>query len=248
LVKKPRQEFSDPEFEKLRKLKRNNKFMEILRLLTESMMTCQELARRTRLSVSKVKQLVKVGEESGHIEIYQREGGVKRSPGKKGKNCLEKKTGRPEMYCLLTGKARWLLRLDSEVCDQWPQEGVKYEGIIEYTDLDSYQDLEYAIRKHPKLSRYRKAWNLMGQDLQGILLKPFIVGNEHKQRDPTTSDDLVNVIKQNVRSEHILPYYFVLRDSLTDITEVLECNKLLLSRMKKLPEVLAYLEKTKGKS
>ena len=212
----------------------------MLRLLTESMMTYKELASRTGLSESKIKNLVCTGEEDGFIQVYTRIQGFRIGPGKK---LSEKKTGRPEVFCLLTGKAKWLLRLDPEIRDHWPQEGVTYEKVIEHTDLDSYQDLEYAIRKHPKLSKYRVVWDLMGEELQGVLLRPFIIGNRYKSRETILYDDLVEAIRKNVRTDHVLPYYFVLRNSFNDITEVLECNRLLLRKMEELPEVQAYLRK-----
>ena len=244
--RKGHQEFSDPDYEKIMKFKRNRDLIRVLRLLVESIKTYQELAKRTGLSTTKIKNLVAVGEEKGYIQTYPREGGVKSRPGMKGRSRLDKKTGRPETYCMLTSKAKWLLRNDPEVRDQWPQEGVTKEWISEQTDLDSYQDLLYAVREHPNLSEYTESWNLMCEELQGLLLKPLIVGNRFGSRETGLYDELVEVIKKKVRSDHILPYYFVLRNSLNDITEVLECNKLLLRKMEELPEVQGYLKKKKA--
>jgi DNA-binding Lrp family transcriptional regulator len=246
LRRKQRQEFSDPDYEKLMKFKRNRDLIRVLRLLFESIKTYQELAKRTGLSSTKIKNLVAVGEEAGYIETKPRLGGFRSRPGMKGESRLDKKTGRPEKYCMLTWKAKWLLRNDPEVRDQWSQEGVSKEWISEHNDLDSYQDLVYAIRKHPRLSKYSEPWNLMCEELQGLLLKPFVVGNRFGSRETALYDELVKIIRKNVRSDHVLPYYLVLHNSLNDITEMLECNKLLLRKMEGLSEVQVYLQKKKA--
>ena len=218
--------------------------IQVLRSLTEGMMTKKEIAKRTSFSLSEVRELLKKGLEEELVEACTGEGKVHRKPGRPLHLEREDVAGRPSNYYFLTGNGKWLIRSDPEVRDRWDQTEMTYEKLVEHTSFDSYDDLVEAIRRHPKLMDYQKSSYFMDDELQRVVLNPFLYVGEYRAKEVMQLyDELVKVIKTSVRSEDVIGYYSALEESLKELNTVVDCHKALMKKMRILPEVQEYLRK-----
>jgi len=224
------------------------KLIQILRLLTEGILTINEITDRVDFSESYVEEIVKRGEKEGYIKKHNKV--VIRKPGrpkarKSERIKPEKKTGRPPYYYCLTGDGKWLIRLDPEVRHIWMDKVEKtYEELTKHTLFDCYANLVYGIQEHQELGEYQRPHYFMDGYLQLKALSPFIYRGEREVEKVTQLyDELIEVIKVCVRSEHIPYYYKTLAQSVPRLKGILDRHYLLMDKLKTLPEVQEYLEK-----
>jgi len=234
------EDYIDSKYKRLIGNARGRKLIQVLRLLTEGIMTKKEIARRTGFSASEVRELVKKGLVDGYIERRTKE--IRGKPGRLPNRGQRKRAGRPSYYYYLNGDGKWLIRLDPEVRDRWDEVEIAYEKLIEHTIFDSYANLVYAIRKNAELRKYQKADYFMDDELQRTVLNPFLYVGEYGAKEATQLyDELVRVIKISVRSEDVIGYYSALEESLKELNTVVDCHKALMEKMRTLPEVQEYL-------
>jgi hypothetical protein len=223
---------------------RGQKLIQVLRLLTEGIMTKKEIAKRTNFSLSETRELLKKGLEEELVEACTGEGKVHKKPGRPLTLEQEDVTGRPSNYYFLSGDGKWLIRSDPEVRDRWNQTEATYEKLVEHTGFDSYADLVDAIRRHPKLTNYQKSNYFINGELERVVLNPFLYIGEYRAKEVIQLyDELVRVIKTSVRSEDVVVYYQVLEGSLKELNVIVDCHKALMKKMQTLPEVQEYLRK-----
>lgn len=216
----------------------------LLRILTERAFTREELRVKTGFSLGVVRKLLL---EAVDQNFVARIGGtkVRKRPGRSiTEPYKEKKFTRPPSHYALTSEAMWLMRLDPEVRDRWQEIEKTYDETVTFTAFDSYANLLYTIQKHPILRQYRKPYYFMDQELQQVPLNPFIWDGPHEREVKKVYDELVKVMKESVRSDHIFSYYRVLEEAVSELNEILACHKLLLEKMQTLPEVQQYLNKS----
>jgi len=234
----------DPEYKRLIKRKRGKKLIQVLKLLCEGIMTRSKIQRRTKFSISEVRELTNLGIKKGYIKRYSITDKLHRSPGRPQLYESIRNLGRRPDYFCLSGNGKWLMRFDPNVRDRWEQLGVKHEGIVEQTEFDSYTDFIYAIRKNPTLNKYRKPYYYMDQELERTALNPFLFVGFLKVEDAEQlHNELINVLKESVASEHIVSYYLALESGIKELYEILSRHRLLLEKMKTLKEVQQYLKK-----
>jgi len=239
-----REDYMDYRYKQLMKTNRGRKLVEIMKLLTKGVMTVKELNSKTGFSESEVKELIKKGVQKGYIAKTQ----IPRSPGrpKAIRSDIERMMirGRRPNYFHLTGDGLWIIRFDPEVRDRWPDIERRYEDLAGHSLYHSYANLLYAIRKHPKLRKHQKPYYFMDGELQRTALNPFL-WTDRREEDEVVKlyDDLVKVIKDNVRPQFILNYYITLEESAQRLERVLKRHRLLMEKMKKLPEVQEYLKR-----
>ena len=135
------------------------------------------------------------------------------------------------------------MRSDPQVMDTWKQVQTAYEDLREFSEWDSYVNLQHMIRTHLILKEYRKPYYDINDELQRVPLNPFIYGHRPREEEvEKVYDELVNVIKESVRSDHIFSYYRVLEDAVSALDKILARHKLLMKKMRTLLEVQEYLK------
>lgn len=222
--------------------KTGRKIIATLRILTEGIMTRKELERRTGVSTSAMRKLLLKAQDENLVVAFDR-GKLSRRRGKPGRGEFEKETGRPPRYYALSGEGLWFMRFDTQMMDTWKQVQTAYEDLREFSEFDSYANLQYAIQMHPILKEYRKPYYFMDQELQQVPLNPFIWGGPRDGEVENVYTELAKIIKESVRSEHIFSYYRVLEEAVSELEEILNRHKLLMRKMQKLPEIQEYRNK-----
>jgi L-rhamnose mutarotase len=224
---------------------RDKKLIQIFRLLTEGIMTIDILKRKTDFSRSEVRELLTLGQNYGYIRKI-RIPTIKRKPGKRMTLEPDLKTGRPLYYYYLSSEGKWIMRLDPEVQSIWDQFMKEYErlNLEKYTLFDSYMNLEHGINQHPKLRKYKKPYYFMDEELQRTILNPFIYVDKYEVKEVVELyDELIETIKENIKSEHIANYYLTLADGVERLRIILLCHQILMDKLKKLPEVQEYIKR-----
>lgn len=241
----PKEDYIDPRYKKYIRSKSGRKMLEILRILTHGIADRKKLEDKTGFSTSEVRKLLLKAREQNFVVAFEKEGKFSGRRGRPKKREPQKETGRPPSYYALTGEGMWLIRLDPQVRDHWNQVEMAYKNVSEFSDFASYANLIYAIQKHPILRQYRKPYYFMDQELEQVPLNPFIWGGPFEREVEKVYDELVKTIKENVRSNHISSYYRVLEEAVSELDEIITRHKLLMKKMRTLPEVQAYINNTK---
>jgi predicted 2-oxoglutarate/Fe(II)-dependent dioxygenase YbiX len=124
------------------------------------------------------------------------------------------------------------MRFDPELAEKWKAIEQAHYKIEEPNSLDSFNNLKYAIRNHPILSKLEKPYYFDGE-LQRTLLNPLLFENSlnDKQFDEL-SDELVRLIKENVKPEFIKNYYSTLQSSVSRLEKIIKRHKLLIEKIK----------------
>lgn len=239
----PREHYLDPAYKKLMRTKSGEKLIAVLRTLASGMKTRLKIKAETGFSTSEVGKLIIRAKKSKYVEEYRLEKVIRR-PGKPRTGERVKETGRPPSYYALTTDGWWLIRFDPEVKDRWREvEGI-YEKVMEFSGFESYANLRYAIQEHPQLNEYQRPYYFMDGELQQTVLNPFIyVGTYEAEEVTQLYDELIRVLRETVRTEHILRYYLTLEESASEIEAILNRHRLLITKMQSLPEVQEYLKK-----
>lgn len=239
----PKEDYIDPRYKKYMNSRKGKKMITLLRILTERAFTREELKETTGFSLGEVRKLLLSAADQNFVaeirgtKVHRRRGGSITQPYK------EKETTRPPSHYALTSEAMWLMRFDPEVRDRWQEIERAYDKTVTFTAFDSYANLLYAIQKHPNLRQYRKPYYFMDQELQQVPLNPFLWGGPREGEEEKVYNELVKVIKESVRSNHIFSYYRVLEQAVSELDAILDCHKLLIKKMQILPEVQEYLNK-----
>jgi hypothetical protein len=238
------QHYIDPEYKRLMKSKRGRKQIAVFRVLAEGIMTRNDIIERTGFNPSEVRELLKKGIDQGYVVSQKKIGKVRGRRGHSfsGKSHMDMDNGRPPNYYFLTDTGLWLMGLDPEVRKQWGITKDEYDKIGGHSGFDSFLDLVHAIKNHPKLKKFQEPWRLMDCEMEQLVLSPFVLGNKYGARDTTLYDELVKAIKENVKSEDALSYYLALEKGGFELNEIVGCQRLLLEKMKELPEVHEYLK------
>jgi len=242
LIRVSKEDYIDPRYKKYMKSKKGEKMITLLRILTERAFTRDELRDRTGFSLGEIRNLLlEAVDENFVAEIRGTK--VQRSRGRSITQPYKKEeTTRPPSHYALTSEAMWLMRFDPETRDRWKEVERTYDKTVTFTAFDSYANLLYAIQKHPILRQYRKPYYFMDQVLQQVPLNPFTWGGPREGEMEKVYDELVKVIKESVRSEHISAYYRVLEDAISELNVILARHKLLMKKMQAIPEVQQHLD------
>lgn len=219
------------------KRKEGKKIVSICRILADGIFTIEEIKESLRksesesYSKSEIHKLLKMAEEHEWVTAYL---GLRRiRPRRKPRlGGFEKKTGRPPVWYGLSHKGLFYMRFDPKLADKWKSVEETYDKLHKPNALDSLNNLRYAIQKHPVLGKIGKPYYFDGE-LQRTVLNPFLFerGHDKKQIDEL-SDELVRLIKENVRPEHIRNYVSTLQSSVSRLAEAISKHKLLIEKIK----------------
>lgn len=219
--------------------KQGKKLIDIFRILARSISTIEEIKLKTGYPRSEIRNLLNLAEEHGHIHKHSR-GRIRRPRGKPRTGEFEKDTGRPPWFYRLTGKALFLMRFDPKLADRWKSVMETYTKVHKPDMFDSFNDLKYAIQKHPVLGKLEKPYYFDGE-LQRTLLNPFLFDRSIDERQvDELCDELVQLIRQNVRPEHIGNYISTLQDSVSRLEDVLKKHRLLIEKMNSAETTLQH--------
>lgn len=208
---------------------RGEKIVRICRILAYGITTVRELEQSLGFSRSEIRKLLKLAEEHEWV-LSQPTSRTKRSRGKPRKGGFERASGRPSTYYSLAPNGLFYMRFDPELSDKWKDVEQTYGASYEQSIFDSYNNLKYAIRKHPTLSKL-KPWYFDGE-LQRTLLNPLLFGASigGKQFDEL-SDDLVRLVEENVKPEFIKNYRSTLQSSVSRMEKILSRHKLMIRKI-----------------
>ena len=132
------------------------------------------------------------------------------------------------------------MRFDPELADQWESVMETYTKVHRPNILDSFNNLKYAIKKHPILGKLEKQYYFDGE-LQRTLLNPFLFerGLTEEQIDDL-SGELAMLIRENVQPEHVKNYVSTLQDSVARLEDVLKKHRLLIEKIKSAETTLQH--------
>ncbi len=242
--------------------KSGQKLLEVLRIIAKDVVTVNDIKSRTGYSFSEVRKLLEKGKSLNYIESVERVGGFKKCPGKhlhnrlgpsKGNGSLSK-GGRPEHYFYITSQGRSLMRFDPELKDKWAQIKEQYLQIDDPSMLDvifeSKDELRYRIGASATLREFE------GFDVEDALfgggsfylsaLKRFLYVPERlDKRAIVCYDELVKVIGETSNPELLIQYCQAIEVSLQRLSKATEKHKLLLEKMRQMPELKEYFKKDK---
>jgi hypothetical protein len=206
------------------------KMIEIFRILSDNLATLKEIKSQTTFSKSEIRNLLILAEKNELISSYLLED-VRKSRGRPITLKDAEETGRRPRYYGLTYKSRLQMRTDPELAEKWKTvEKIQFK-IEKPNILDSFNNLRYAIGKHPILSKLKRPWYFDGE-LQRTLLNPllFETSLSDKQFDGL-SNELVRLIKQNVKPEFIRNYRSTLQSSASRLEKTLSRHKLVIRKI-----------------
>lgn len=219
--------------------RQGKKLIDIFRILARSISTIEEIRLKTDYSRSEIRNLLNLAEEHGHVHKHSR-GRIRRPRGKPRIGEFEKETGRPPWFYRLTGKALFLMRFDPKLADQWESVMETYTRFHRPNIFDSFNDLKYAIQKHPVLGKLGKPYYFDGE-LQRTLLNPFLFERGLSQEEiDDLSGELAMLIRENVQPEHVKNYISTLQDSISRLEDVLAKHRLLTDKIKSTETTLQH--------
>lgn len=246
-------DYIDPTYKKLMKKKSGRKLIQILRLLAIDVLTVKEIQEKTKFSTSEIRKLInkEQNEKNPHLEVFTRSGDFQKRPGRKSsvKEVLSKTKakggGRPEQYISISGNGKWLMRFDPEVRDVWTKAEKNYLDIPNPTLFDSYLNLKFRLSQSPILKEFRNlttSFVFGGYPLHMQIIKPFLFVPERLDEKSVQSyDELVKVLQEEVLPKHVVNYYRAIESSLSSLSKAVEKHKILLEKMRQIPEVREYL-------
>jgi hypothetical protein len=124
------------------------------------------------------------------------------------------------------------MRFDPELAEKWKAIEQAHYRIEEPNILYSYNNLKYAIKNHPVLSMFEKPYYFDGE-LQRTLLNPLLFETSlSDRRFDEFSDELVRLIKENVRPEFIKGYRLSLESSAARLVKITDRHKFMISKIK----------------
>jgi len=221
------------------KRKEGKKIINICRILAHGIFTIEEIKKSLEESEhefhskSEIHKLLKMAEEHEWITAYP---GLRkiRPKGKPRLGESEKKTGRPPVWYGLSYKGLFYMRFDTKLVDKWKSVEEAYDKIHKPTTLDSFNNLSYAIQKHPVLGKIGRPYYFDGE-LHRTVLNPFLFERplSEKQVDEL-SDELVRLMSENVRPEFLKIYIASLKDSLSRLENVVKRHRLMINKIKSL--------------
>lgn len=218
--------------------KQGRKLIDIFRILGKNIANIEDIGIETGLSRSEIRNLLILAEKSDlvlRLAITK----MSRSPGTPSDlarflSKSEKNTGRRPLFYVLTPRSLFIMRSDLELSGIWKSVEETYQKVYTPNILDSYNNLKYAIQKHPVLGKFEKPYYFDGE-LQRTLLNPFLFkrGLDEEQVNKL-SDELVKLINENVRPQHIRNYVSTLQDSVVRLEKTIQRHELLIEKIKSL--------------
>ena len=207
------------------------KIIDISRVLARGISNIEEIKQCLGFSTSEIRKLLRLAEESEWVHSYPTRR-IRRSRGKPGKGSFEKETGRPPRYYALEPKGLFYMRFDPALKDDWKAVESEYSEPFGPSSLEDYNNLKYAIQKHPVLSKYKSPYYFDGI-LQRKPLNPFLF-QEYPDNVEFDSicEELVRLIRENVRPEHIRPYRTSLQDSVLRLRKIIKRHAIVIEKLK----------------
>lgn len=223
--------------------KQGNKLITIFRILANKIATIQEIIPDTKhidsrnnvhyFSRSEVRKLLILAEEHGLVYSFSLSD-ISRPRGRPPTIRKKRDTGRRPKVYTLTYKSRFLMRFDPELSKEWKAIEQAYYKIERPNTFDSYINLKYAIKNHPVLSKFEKPYYFDGE-LQRTLLNPLLFETSLSDNQfNELSDELVKLIKENVRSEFVKNYESTLQNSLSRLEKMIRRHNLMINKIKKI--------------
>jgi hypothetical protein len=241
--------YIDCAYQKYMQTKRGQKIIELCCLLTEASYTKKALVKKMKTSASEARELLKILIQEHYITYYKRIGGIHWRRGRPSSdsdvdNQLDEGKGRPPKYYSLTADGRFLVRFDPRIANRWFTTEAGKSKLTEQEPLDSYANLEYAIRADKQFRKFGRAQSLMSDDLEGLILNRFVLGYDPKEI-PYLYNALVKIMKENVPIDYLLSYYIALERNLQELSSIEKRTKLLMEKMSSLPTIQTYIERNK---
>jgi hypothetical protein len=126
------------------------------------------------------------------------------------------------------------MRFHPKLIDEWKIVEETYDKLGGLGMLNSFNNLRYAIQKHPVLSKYKSPYYFDGI-LQRKPLNPFLF-QEYPDNVEFDSicGELVRLIRENVRPEHIRPYRTSLQDSVSRLRKIIKRHAVAIEKLRLL--------------
>jgi len=215
--------------------------IEIFRVLADNIATIEEIRSKKGFSRSEIRKLLILSEGNDLVSAYPI-GDISRPRGRPLTAKKQTETGRRPLVYALTYKSRLLMRFDPELAEKWKAIEQAHYKIEEPNILDSYNNLKYAIKNHPVLSKFEKPHYFDGE-LQRTLLNPLLFETSlNDEQFDELSDEFVRLIKQNVKPEFIKNYHSTLQSSVSRLEKTLSRHKLVIGKI----EAIAVNELSKN--
>ena len=190
----------DPYYKKL--VEDKEKLIVLLKILVEGKKNMKDLETISGFSHGAIHQLIWIGKKWGYIaceKIDHKKNYVKyRST---------KPKGRPKSIFKLTVSGWYFISNDIKVKKGQNKFEKGYNIKIPHSFFDSDEKFSRAIEQHPILKKYDETNYFMNDVVSQTTLNPFLYVNPRAEEVVDYYGELIGLLEENVKSEHILSYY-----------------------------------------